>query len=264
MVMGDSACLADASYTGKHRERFMKSLCFALAIAISGAAFAQDSLATASVRSAALGADGSYCRGGPDTANPENFKCRDAPLMLLICLAYQVQYYQVSGPHWLEEDEYDIDATVPARVTRAQFLLMFQNLLASRFHLAFHRASKEGTVFVLGLAKGGMKMQRNEAGAPSFDITTKEESVVVTGKTQPISALVGFLSLKMGVSGPVIDETGLTGEYNFTLEYTPAEILTGARYKISLFDALQTQLGLKLENKRAPIDVLQIDYAEKK
>jgi uncharacterized protein (TIGR03435 family) len=242
----------------------MKSLFFALAIAISGVGFAQNSLATASVRPAASAADGSYCRGGPDTADPGNFKCRDAPLMLLICLAYQVQYYQVSGPHWLEEDGYDIDATVPARVTRAQFLLMFQNLLASGFHLDLHHASKEGTVYVLALAKGGMKMQRNEAGAPSFDITTKEESVVVTGKTQPISALVGFLSLKMGISGPVIDETGLTGGYNFTLEYTPAEILTGARYRISLFDALQTQLGLKLENKRGPIDVLQIDYAEKK
>jgi uncharacterized protein (TIGR03435 family) len=242
----------------------MKSLCFALAIAISGAAFAQDSLATASVHPAASQAEGSFCRGGPDTADPGNFKCRDAPLMLLICLAYQVQYYQVSGPHWLEEDGYDIDATVPARVTRAQFLLMFQNLLASRFHLSLHHASKEGTVHVLVLAKGGMKMQRNEAGAASFDVTTKEESVAVTGKRQPVSALVGFLSLKMGVSGPVIDETGLNGEYNFTLEYTPAEILTGARYKISLFDALQTQLGLKLESKRAPIDVLQIDYAEKK
>jgi uncharacterized protein (TIGR03435 family) len=175
-----------------------------------------------------------------------------------------VQDYQVSGPRWVEEDGYDIDAAVPARVTRAQFLQMFQNLLASRFHLALHRASKEGTVYVLGLAKGGIKMQRNSAGAPSFDVTTKEESVVVAAKTQPISALVGFLSLKMGGSGPVIDETGLTGEYNFTLEYTPAEILPGARYKISLFDALQTQLGLKLENKRGPIDVLQIDYAEKK
>src|SRR3984885_16258202 len=171
----------------------MKSLCFALATALSGAAFAQDSLASASVPPAASGADGSYCRGGPDTVNPENFKCRDAPLMLLICLAYQVQYYQVSGPHWLEENGYDIDATVPVRVTRAQFLLMFQNLLASRFHLALHHASKEGTVNVLGLAKGGMKMQRNEAGAPSFDVTTKEESVVVTGKAQPISALAGFL-----------------------------------------------------------------------
>src|SRR6202167_888255 len=100
----------------------MKSLCFALAI--SGAAFAQDS---ASVRPAASGADGSYCRGGPDTADPGNFKCRDASLILLICLAYQVRYYQVSGPHWLEEDGYDIDATVPARVPRAQFLLMLQN-----------------------------------------------------------------------------------------------------------------------------------------
>jgi uncharacterized protein (TIGR03435 family) len=178
--------------------------------------------------------------------------------MRLICLAYQVQYYQVTGPHGLEEDGYDIDATVPARVTRAQFLLLFQNLLASRFHLALHHASKERTVYVLGLAKGGMKMQQNEAGPPSFDITTKEESVVVTAKVQPISALVGFLSLKMGVSGPVIDETGLTGEYSFRLEYTPAEILTGARYKISLSDALQTQLGLKLENKRRPIDVLQV------
>jgi uncharacterized protein (TIGR03435 family) len=253
----------DASYTGKYREHSMKSLCFALVIAISGAAFAQDSLATATVRPAASGADGSYCRGGPDTADPGNLKCRDAPLMLLICLAYQVQYYQVSGPHWLEEDGYDIDASVPARVTRAQFLLMFQNLLHSRFRLSLHRGSKEGTVHALVLAKGGTKMQRNEAGASSFDVTTKEESVIVTGKRQPVSALVGFLSLKMGVSGPVLDETGLPGEYNFTLEYTPAEIFTGARYKISLFDALETQLGLKLENKRGPIDTLQVDYAEK-
>src|ERR1700733_15134266 len=95
----------------------MKSLFFALAIATSGAAFAQNSLATVSVRPAASGADGSYCRGGPDTADPGNFKCRDAPLMLLICLAYQVQYYQVSGPHWLEGDEYDIDGPGPALFT---------------------------------------------------------------------------------------------------------------------------------------------------
>jgi hypothetical protein len=72
---------------------FMKSLCFALAIAISGVVFAQDTFATASVRPATSGADGIYCRGGPDTANPENFKCRDASLMLFNCLAYQVQYY---------------------------------------------------------------------------------------------------------------------------------------------------------------------------
>jgi len=242
----------------------MKSLCFAVAIAISGVSFAQDSLSAVSVRAATSDADGSYCRGGPETADPGHFKCRDAPLMLLICLAYQVQYYQVSGPHWLEEDGYDIDATVPPKATRAQFLLMFQNLLASSFHLALHHASKESTIHALVLAKGGMKMQQNNAGAPSFDVTNKEESVVVTGRRQPIGSLVGFLSLKMGVSGPVIDETGLTGEYNFTLEYTPAEILTGARYKVSLGDALQAQLGLKLENKRGPIEVLQIDYAEKK
>jgi hypothetical protein len=102
--------------------------------------------------------------------------------------------------------------------------------------LVLHHASEEGTVHALVLAKGGMTMQRNEAGALRFDVATKEENVVVTGKRQPISAL----------------------------EYTPAEILTGARYRISLFDALQTQLGLKHENKRVPIDVLQIDYAEEK
>ena len=57
-------------------------------------------------------------------------------------------------PPWLEEDEYDIDAVISTRVTRAQFLLMFQNLLASRFHLVLHRASREGTVHVLEPRKG--------------------------------------------------------------------------------------------------------------
>jgi hypothetical protein len=66
----------------------MKSLCFALATAISEAAFAQDSLSTALVRPEASEAESSDCRGGPDTTNPENFKCRDAPLSLLICVAY--------------------------------------------------------------------------------------------------------------------------------------------------------------------------------
>ena len=97
------------------------------------------------------------------------------------------------------------------------------------------------------LARGGMKMQRNEAGAPSFDVTTKEESALSRHREnaadQRFSRLPFF---ENGRKRSVIDETGLTGAYNFTLEYTPAEILTGARYKISLFDALQTQLGLKL------------------
>jgi uncharacterized protein (TIGR03435 family) len=193
---------------------------------------------------------------------------------MLICLAYEVQYYQVAGPGWMATDGYDIAAKIPPNASRAQFRQMLQNLLAERFQLVLHREPKDQTTYSLVVAKGGSKMQRSIAEVPSTSVTavtpgmavsTADGHVRVTASRQQLSKLTGFLSTLLGVGGPVVDETGLAGYYDFTLEYTPeASLASDNGAGLSLFTALQSQLGLKLEEKKNLGDVLVVDHAQKK
>src|SRR5580658_6801824 len=96
-------------------------------------AFAQ-SFEVASVRQTNLPGDGSpagmKCSGGPGTSDPERLSCSNAPLKMLICIGYGVQFYQVTGPGWMDTDGYDIAARIPAGATREEYQRMLRSLLA--------------------------------------------------------------------------------------------------------------------------------------
>lgn len=233
----------------------------------------------ATVRPAAPHSDGTPltwqgCKGGPETADPGRLTCT-GPLGMLICVAYGVQYYQVAGPDWLMTDFYDIAAKVPIGATRDEYRLMWQNLLAERFQLTLHREGRERTVRSLVLAKGGSKLRRSATDVtpanggdskPGYAQSMNGWVMRFTGKRQPLSVLAGFLSTGLAANGPVSNDTGLAGDYDFTLEFTPDDLLVQAGDKAgpTLAAALETQLGLRLEAKKAPIDVLVVDRAEKK
>lgn len=206
------------------------------------------------------------CTGGPGTSDPGRVNCTGS-LGMLICVAYGVQYYQVWGPGWFDTDLYDIVANVPAGAAKAEYQLMMRNLLAERFHLTLHHDTKEMTTRSLVVAKGGSKMQHSAIeGNPGFVQSTDGWLVRFNFKKQSLDALAGFLSTPVAVGGPVTNATGLAGNYDFVLEFTPDAYADKAGDKAgpSIFTALETQLGLKLETKKAPIDVLVIDHAEKK
>jgi uncharacterized protein (TIGR03435 family) len=87
------------------------------------------------------------CSGGPGSADPERVTCSNAALSMLVCVAYNVQFYQIKGPDWMNwggsTGGYDIVAKIPEGTTKAQYRLMFQELLTERFHLVMHHETKE-------------------------------------------------------------------------------------------------------------------------
>lgn len=255
----------------------IKVTLYAALLAILGVtAFGQSSdrltFEVATVRPAVPHADGTPliwqgCKGGPETSDPARMTCT-GPLGMLICVAYGVQFYQLAGPDWLLTDFYDLTGKVPVGITKAEYQVMWQNLLSERFHLVLHHEARERTVHSLVVSKGGSKIQTSaeSESKPAYSQTMNGWVMQFTGKNEPLSVLAGFLSTRLATNGPVSNDTGLTGGYDFALEFTPDDYLVQAGDKAgpTLATALETQLGLKLETKKSPIDVLVVDRAEKK
>ncbi len=198
--------------------------------------------------------------------DPGRLTCTNVTLKKLMIESYGVKDYQVSGPDWLNSELYDITATLPPGTTGDDVRLMIQALLADRFKLAFHRDSKELPVYALVVAKGGSKLQEVEFGRGS----TSGSPGHLSATRIAIRNLTEFLSRQTGL--PVLDMTGLTGFYNFTLNYTPEAAPSAPSPETaipesavgpSLFTAVQEQLGLKLEPRKAPVEILVVDRAEK-
>jgi uncharacterized protein (TIGR03435 family) len=174
------------------------------------------------------------------------------------------------GPAWIDRDKFDLEAKFDAasapdaKLTYRQRADMLQPLLADRFKLKFHHETKQFPVFDLVIAKGGPKLQPS----PPEHLTVKG----VGGGTCLISRggfegcdvdkLIGTLRYASGRT--VIDKTGLTGRYDFSLHWSPENTPPDSpNAGPSVFTAVQEQLGLKLEPATAPLDVLVIDSAEK-
>lgn len=203
-----------------------------------------------------------------------------ASLRSLIEFAYDIRDFQISteGPKWYESELYAIDARPtdavalgPAGVNDASakpIRLMVQSLLAERFKLAVHTESRVMPVYSLTVAKSGPKLKENLAGpGPELRGTAAGH---VAGERLTIPLLARFLSLMLGRI--VLDQTELTGNYDFTLEWRPesneprgpeAVPPADTDARPSIFTALQEQLGLKLESAKAPVETIVIDRAEK-
>ena len=196
----------------------------------------------------------------------------------LIAFGYAVSPRQiVGGPPWLESDHFDIQGTPdqPGMPNRPQIEAMVQKLLTDRFKLTFHREKRELSVFSISVAKTGAKLTDSAANPdnpPGVGFTRLGSMFASNAKISDLSGLFQSIVLDR----PVIDETGLTGHYDFKLNWTPDESqfpsLKGlptppaddkADTPPDLFTAIQQQLGLKLEAKKAPVDVLVIDHVEK-
>jgi uncharacterized protein (TIGR03435 family) len=233
-------------------------------------------------------------RGGPGTSDPERYIAVNMSFSELVTTAYDIQHFQLAGPASIDSARYDINAKIPKGATRDQFLLMLRNLLQERFGLAVHHESKQMAVDDLVVGKNGPKLKEStgepapEAAAPSpgrgrkFEldkdgflispdrsrgsITTMRDRARIEAKGETMSHLVETLSDLSGK--PIVDSTGLTGKYDFTLSWqtAPPPLGDGAsdvRTLPTLAAAVQAQLGLKLEPKKGPVDMLVIDRAGK-
>jgi uncharacterized protein (TIGR03435 family) len=237
-------------------------------------------------------AAGQFLRGQPGgVVQVGNMTARD-----LITWAYQIQGFQlVGGPEWLPSDRFDITASAGRELPATGFgavapaMLMMRALLAERFGLAVHGETRELPIYALVLARAdgrlGAGLRRSATdcaalvkaaaaagtqpvppppgpdGRPRCGLTGRSGAIMAGG--YPLSQFTRFLAPQ--VQRVVVDRTGLTGDWDIDLAFTPPQAAGSADASASdpnsaaLFTALQEQLGLKLEAARGPVDVLVID-----
>lgn len=210
-------------------------------------------------------------------------------LKLLITLAYDVREFQVSGgPGWIDSEHYDImaktdhaSASDPSQMTddqrkttQEQMRQRLQALLAERFQLTIHREKTEQSAYALVVARSGSKLQpaavkEGERARPMMRMGRGQ----LSGQGVPLDMLVTSLSSQLG--HPVLDRTGLTGNFDFTLEWTPdpgqPSGPPGADVHgppvdpngPSIFTAVQEQLGLRLESQKGLVEKIVVDRVER-
>lgn len=228
---------------------------------------------------------------------PDGLSAMGVPAKFLIEFAYDIKDFQISGgPGWIDSEKYDIDAKMDEATIEAikkmprdqaaeQRRLMLQSLLADRFKLKVSHSSKELPIYALVVAKNGPKLSQtaDSSSAPGGVAPRNQLRLTpgeLTGAGVPISLLVNQLSREVGRQ--VVDKTGLQGNYDFTLHFTserrlappggpsgpggpggPGDTPPPDSSGLSVFTALQEQLGLKLEPQKGPVETLIIDSIEK-
>ncbi len=196
----------------------------------------------------------------PGVLNPGRIHLT-ATLRELIANAYDVKEFQVDGPVWMDEASFVLDATMPPETTRPQRLSMLQNLLADRFKMRAHLDRKELPMYSLVVAKNGTKVKESAALPEATTVRTVAAAgqVRISAERETMPDLVERLASQL--KRPVRDETGLAGRYDFVLTFSSEG--PDAQDLPDLFGALQTQLGLKLEVKKGPAQLVVIDSIEK-
>lgn len=215
-------------------------------------------------------------RGGAIKVLPggQVYMQQNFPIRLVIARIHLVPVRQVTGgPEWLDTEMWDIQAKADRPgYDREQMLEMVGNLLEDEFKLKLRKDVKEGPVYALMVDKSGSKMKANES-PEDYEIPVQGGPGGVTvGKRVSMQRLCFDLGQFLQANErPVIDKTGLKGYYDFTLSFMP-ELPPGfdkerlppeMLNRPSLFEALRTQLGLKLEPQNGPVDYYVIDHVEK-
>jgi len=207
---------------------------------------------------------GGALRGG-------RFEVRTATMVDLISFAYDMESDKIlSGPNWLDWDRFDVAAKAPPATTREDLILMLQKLLADRFQLVVRKDIKPMPAYALTVGKGKPKVKEaSKSGEPGCQGVPQNPApgtvpyVVISCHNVTMAAfaeVLGGYARGIYFSDPVVDQTGLNGAWDFDLKFTQRNRLAQAGSDgISLFDAVDKQLGLKLEAKKVPLPVLVVD-----
>lgn len=210
--------------------------------------------------------------------NGRRFSTYHTTLDDIMSFTYGIQQKQiVGGPAWMRTDKYDLLAE-PAgegQPNDHQLKIMVQKLLADRFQLKFHKEKQELSVYAITIAKQGPKLTKSQGdpnGLPGLFFSGIQPAVLNVRN----ATMVDFAGLMQSavLDRPVVDQTGLSGRYDFTLTWTPDQFqFVGSGITVTppadtanappgLFTAIQKQLGLRLKSTKAPAEVLVIDHVE--
>jgi len=238
-------------------------------------------------------------RGGPGSRDPGQLTGISVPLQALVLRAYDIRMYQLVSTRSLEGDKYDIEAKIPDGTTEPQLQLMLRDLLEERIGLVLHHETRDIPAFEMVVAKGGLKLKPAEpapantpqapaepGARPTFLFGTSKDGLItlapgqhtrapsfvnghdhISARGQTAADLRGMMEIRTG--HPVVDKTGLTGVYDFELDFTadaspvaapPAAEPAAASEPFPTFvEAIQQQLGLKLEATKSPMDVIVVE-----
>ena len=203
---------------------------------------------------------------------PDGVRGRNVTLKDLILEAYELRRHQVTGgPDWLDTSEYDVEARSDGPATREEFGRMLQTLITERFHLFFHRDTRQMSVYALIVDKGGSKIH------PLPDSSEKRSVVfpAFRGDLRDLADLIGVQlsiptpspaadptrpSIAAGPPVPVVDFTGLHGTYELNLDIK-SDIAMDMFTSWQRF--LQEHCGLKLESRKSQVPVLVVEKAER-
>jgi uncharacterized protein (TIGR03435 family) len=221
----------------------------------------------ASIKLNTSGGGGGYPELAP---GGRRFTATNQFMVELIMFAYDVSPLQISGiPSAFSGERYDIEAMCDRPMTKEQLPNLLQVLLAERVHLSVHRELKEQPVYVLIPAKGGPKLHKASDEGDKQDLRQSGHSFTFTNAA--ISNLVGVLSQVTGRK--VLDRTGLSDQYDFTLSYSPDNGGAGRdgpnvsraadSFPYSVFTALREQLGLDLEAQKSQVEFIVVDRLDR-
>jgi uncharacterized protein (TIGR03435 family) len=205
------------------------------------------------------------------------FRAKNVSLKHLLVNAYGIREGLMFGlPGWASSSKFDITAKVTdpdlnalSSLSREQRQAMLAALLVDRFHLKIHTEIKELPVYELVIAKDGPKLKTSAVPPPDADNPDRlglghfnVQNTEITATGVKLSDLAGNLSFPLDRT--VIDKTGLTGRYDFRLQWTADDVPSGATdAPPNLFTAIQEQLGLKLQAAKGPVETLVVDHVEK-
>jgi uncharacterized protein (TIGR03435 family) len=206
-----------------------------------------------------------------------NFSTINTSLSDLITFAYGLHARQITGgPAWIESEKYDLSAKPDGegQPNDKQWKTMVQKLLTDRFRLTFHRDKKELSVFAIVVGKNGPKLTKSVGDPNGLPGLFFRGLGVLPARNATMADFAGAMQTAV-LDRPVVDQSGLSGRFDFELKWTPDETQFGGlgvrvpapsddpAAPPDLFTAIQQQLGLKLQPTKAPVEVLVVDRVEK-
>jgi uncharacterized protein (TIGR03435 family) len=234
----------------------VKAFFILLIVGVAGAQQPSPSFDAASIKQNRSALDSN---GGGGIRPGGKVSASNAPVRVLILMAYGLQDYQLSGgPAWVASTGYDVEARPASAVDSKTARLMLQNLLAERLSLKVHHEDAMVNGFHLVVDKGGSKLKPSDGTGIGFRIMGSSKILGAGDMQNLVSALTGTLR------APVEDHTGLTGKYDLDLQWTPDSATVSADEPwVSVFAAIREQLGLSLEATKVKIDRVVIDRVER-
>lgn len=202
---------------------------------------------------------------------------RNVPMKILISFAYHLRPEGLGGgPPWLAAERFDVVAKAPETASPDDVRRMMQTLLKERFHLETHTEQRPGAAYALTVAKSGPKLQPSETALLSGQRCAPTDGLPGQKHVECRHVTMGLLADYLQEASPadfpvqVVDRTGLDGAYDFKLDWTPGRKPSAAPENQAppetgptIFDAVQSQLGLRLERKTLPLPVVVVDHVER-